>query len=368
MYQPADEEELIRDSARRAFASDYDLGFVRSYQQEPERYGPELLALIREMGWQSLIVPEEHGGVGYGFGELCGLLQEHGFAAMPPLFFAHFVAPVLCLSAVPGSDRSWELLQNIAEGRCIPCVSADSATLSSFSSGNTVQAETAKGSYTLSGTVSKLVSAGSANLFLVPAQLQDRTLLLTVDAGDSSLQLTPHYDKSFGQTSELTFNNTVVSEDYVIADDAGDALQQIYRLCAVAKSAEMIGGAERAMRFAVDHITTRKQFGKTLAEFQAVQHQAADMLKSVAVARLFLDEATQLIVTGQPLGMAAHNCKCWANQASFRVTGTSHQLMGGTGYMMETDLHLLTLQGLRNEYEFGSTDHHRDMIADMLGL
>lgn len=362
------EAELIRDSARRMFASDYDLNFVRGLNEEPEKHGRKLLALIQDMGWQGLIVPEAHGGVGYGFNELCCLLQEHGFAAMPPLFFANLVAPVLCLNELPACDRKSELLTAIAGGQCIPCLSADSTTLQAFCGSNSTQAEATDEGYALSGAVSNLVSAEFATMFFIPARMRQRTLFFAVDANDAALQLTPHRDKSFGRTHELAFNSTRMDEHAVVCDDAGAALSRAYRLCAIAKSAELIGGAERAMQFAVEHIGTRKQFAKLLAEFQAVQHQAADMFKSIEVAKLFLREAVEQVDAGQPFEMAAHNCKAWSNQANFQVTKTSHQLMGGTGYMMETDLHLFTLQGLRNAYEFGSTDHHKDMIATLLGL
>jgi len=368
MNGPTFEAELIRDSARRLFASDYGLGFIRQHNDEPEKHGRKLLSLIREMGWQALTVPEELGGVGYGFNELCALLQEHGFAAMPPLFFSNHVAPVLCIAALPDSERKSGLLRNIAAGACIPCVAADSATQHTFVNGNPVTAVASDDGFTLSGSVGNLVSAGFATHLFVPAKCQKHTIFLTIDAGDASLELTPRYDKTFGNTHELTFMQTHVPRDSVICEDAGDALGNAYRLCAVAKSAELIGGAERAMQFAVEHISTRKQFGKLLAEFQAVQHQAADMFKSIEVAKLFLREAVELIDGGQASEMSAHNCKAWANEANFLATKTSHQLMGGTGYMVETDLHLLTLHGLRNEYEFGSTEHHREMIATLLGL
>jgi alkylation response protein AidB-like acyl-CoA dehydrogenase len=327
-----------------------------------------LLALIQEMGWHALIVPEENGGVGYGLAELCGLLQEHGFAAMPPLFFANHVAPVLCLSVLPECEKKTELMGGIAEGLCIPCMSANSSTVQAFSESNPVQAEAVDGGYALSGSVSNLVSAGFANTFFVPARIQDHTLFVAVDTADPSLKLTSHYDKSFGQTHELVLNHTFAGKQSVICEDAGYALSQAYLLCAIAKSAELIGGAERAMRFAVEHISSRKQFGKLLAEFQAVQHQAADMFKSIEVAKLFLREVVVLVDGEQPFEMAAHNCKAWSNEANFLASKTSHQLMGGTGYMMETDLHLLTLHGLRNGYEFGSTDHHKNLIAGLLGL
>ena len=116
MDRPTYETELIRDSARRLFDSDYHLGFVRGFNEDPETQGRKLLDLIQEMGWQALIVPEENGGVGYGLAELCGLLQEHGYAAMPPLFFGNHVAPVLCLNALPESEKKAALLGRIAKG------------------------------------------------------------------------------------------------------------------------------------------------------------------------------------------------------------------------------------------------------------
>jgi len=344
---PAYESELIRDNARRLFASDHGLDFVRQFNEEPQKLGQRLLALIQEMSWQALIVPEALGGVGYGLNELCVLLQEHGYGAMPPVFFANYAAPLLCLGALPEGARKSGLITHIADGECVPCVAAQSTTLEAFSNSEHIRAEATKGGFTLTGTVSFLVGAGFATTFLVPARTADRTLFAVIDSADSSLELTPHCDKSFGQTHQLTFNATLAGEHSLISEDACEALEQAYRMCAVAKSAELIGGAERAMQFAVEHITTRKQFGKFLAEFQAVQHQAADMFKAIEVAKLFLREAVESIDSGQSFELAAHCCKAWANRASFQAAKTSHQLMGGTGYMVETDLHLLTLQGLR---------------------
>jgi len=365
---PAYETELIRDSARRLFASGYGLDFIRQFSEKPQEYGWKILELIREMGWHALIVPEALGGVGYGMNELCAVLHEHGFAAMPPVFFANFAAPLLCLGSLPDNERKSELMTHISGSECVPCVAAQSATLDVFSNPEHLCAGAADGGFTISGSVSFLVGAGFATTFFVPAVNGDHTLLLTVDAADPSLELMPHYDKSFGHTYQLTFNGTYAGKHSLICEDASEALEQAYRVCAVAKSAELIGGAERAMQFAVEHITTRKQFGKFLAEFQAVQHQAADLFKAIEISKLFLREAVESIDSGQPFALAAHCCKTWANRASLQAARTSHQLMGGTGYMVETDLHLLTLQGLRNTYEFGSTDYHQDMIATLLGL
>jgi alkylation response protein AidB-like acyl-CoA dehydrogenase len=368
MFNASNDVEMIRDSAKRLFASRYDLDFIRSLNEEQEKQDIKLPAVIQEMGWQALIVPEKHGGFGYGLAELCGLLQEHGYAAMPPLFFAIHVAPVLCLNALPDSDRKAELLESIANGQCLPNVAADSATKHSYSRPNSVEAIATDNGYTLSGTVNKLVSADIATMFFLPARFQDHTLFVSLDASEESLELTAHEDKSYGQTHSLSLKDTPVGENSVLATAAGDQLARAYHLCAIAKSAELIGGAERAMQFAVEHINSRKQFGKYLSEFQAVQHQAADMFKMIEIAKLFLQDAVQSKDGEQQFEMAAHCCKAWSNQANFQTTATSHQLMGGTGYMVETDLHLLTLHGLRNQYEFGSTDHHKEMIAGLLDL
>ncbi len=362
------EAELIQDGARRLIASEYDLTFVRNLESDRDESLRRLLTTVKEMGWPSLIIGEDHDGMGLGFTELCGLLYEHGRGALPSLFFSNYVLPALCLNSAPECKRSSELLRDIAAGERVANVVADTTSLQSFANGSAISATAATDGYRLDGKVDFLTNAEYADVFLIPANAGNRCMLFAVNADDKTLDLGSRADRCFGHTNSLAFDGTFVEEDAVILLDVETTLASTFLLASVAKAAELTGGAERALQFAVEHITARTQFGKKLAEFQAVQHQAADAFKAISVAKLFLTAAAEEIDSRQPVPETVHSCKAFANRASFLATKTGHQLMGGTGYMMETDLHLLTLHGLRNMYEFGSEDDHKEQLAQLLQL
>lgn len=361
--------ELITESAQKLFSREFGLEFIRRYQETGEAEKKSLIRQCLEMGWQGLIIDETAGGVGFGLEALCALLEELGKAAFPTLYFSHFVAPPLLLNKLGSTELRTSLLAAMAVGEQLPVVAADSSSMESFCGENGIRASKTNEGFELSGQVDFLCDLDSATVLLVPALTAEGSMVLHAIAPDlEGVEIAPRPDKSYGSTFTLDLNKVQVDSGCLLELNSRIPLQQTYRLCAVAKSAEMIGGAERAMKIALEYVMVRKQFGKLLAEFQAVQHQAADMYKVVDIARLFVKDALEQLDGGDEPDLLAHYCKSWANDACFEACSTSHQLMGGTGYMTETDLQLLSAQVLRNQYEFGSSDYHREIVGKSLGL
>lgn len=357
--------ELITDSARKLLEKEYDLGFMRRYRTAEKPDKARLVQLCQEMGWHALIIGEEHGGFGYRLDAVCALLQELGRAAFPELYFSHFVAPVLVLNAVVGSPAKERVLAAIANSEWVPGMATNSATAASFSGSAAFRVEAGPAGDSISGATEFVCDVDSASLLVVPALRNDGLIsVFAIEKDRPGVLIGERADQTCGKTFSVTCANVVPGEQWHLGALPRSALQDVYSLCAIAQSALMIGHAQRAMTFALEHIMVRKQFGKLLAEFQAVQHQAADMFRAVDVAQLFLAEAIEQC-HGESMREYASYCKAWTNDAAFQTSATSHQLMGGTGYMVETDLQLLTSLILRGQYEFGSADYHREVIADL---
>ena len=355
--------ELITESAHKLFEKDYDLGFMRRFRASDKPGKHQLVQLCQEMGWHGLIIGEEHGGFGYELDALCALLQELGHAAFPSLYFSHFVAPALLLSALDDSPAKSRLLGAVAAGEMVPSVATNSATAESFSGATAFRAEVEGQDLSISGTAQFICDLDSASVLVVPARMSDGSIaVFAVEKGSNGVLIGERADHVYGTTFSATFSNVVPGREAALGTMSKAVALDVYSRCAIAQSAQILGCAQRAMALAIAHILVRKQFGKLLAEFQAVQHQAADMYKVADVGQLLLHEAIDQR-QGDGLPLCASQCKAWANDAGFQIGATSHQLMGGTGYMRETDLHLLTDLVLRGQYEFGSADYHRELIA-----
>lgn len=358
-------KELITASAGKLFEKDFDLGFMRRYRAAETPDKDRLLRLCQEMGWHGLVIGEEQGGFGFQLDALCALLKELGRAAFPRLYFSHFVAPVLVLDGLVESPAVKRALEAIADCRLIPVMATDSSTAETFSGVGSFRLEENAHGASISGQAQFICDVDSANVLFVPAPRDDGLISLhAIEKDRSGVRIGEQVDHVYGKTFSVSCTNVQAGVDSQLGVLPRSAFRDVYSRCAIAQSAVLIGNAQRAMAFALEHVMVRKQFGKLLAEFQAVQHQAADMYRAVDVAQLFLDEAMDQC-RGDSLLELASCCKAWTNDAACQASATSHQLMGGTGYMQETDLQLLTSLVLRGQYDFGSADYHREVVADL---
>lgn len=355
--------DLIIESARRYFERDYDLGFMRRWRAsaEPDRAG--LVRLCQETGWHALIVDEADGGFGYPLETLCALSEELGRAAFPSLYLSHFAVPALLVGALDDTPGRRAFLSAVARGELVPGLANPSSTMETFSGVPAFASGEVGQGYVVNGSTDFVCDLDSANLLLLPARGQDGSIcVFAVPKARPGVVLVPRADQMLGTTHSVTCRDVSLEPDALLGRLAPEGMRRVYASCAVVQSARILGAAKRAMAFAISHVMMRKQFGKLLAEFQAVQHQAAEMYEAADVAGLLLREAIDRCAQGDGLASASV-CKAWVNDAGFRICATSHQLMGGTGYMQETDLHLLTDLVLRAQYEFGSADYHRELIA-----
>jgi alkylation response protein AidB-like acyl-CoA dehydrogenase len=135
---------------------------------------------------------------------------------------------------------------------------------------------------------------------------------------------------------------------------------------AVAKSAEMIGGAQRAMDLALAYAKERKQFGKQIGAFQAIQHHCVNMLIQVESARWLTYRCAAMIDRGGLKTAYAAMAKVWSNQAYREVVRLAHQVMGGIGYCEDHEMPLYFRHARQSEAMLGDTDTLLDIIAGEL--
>jgi alkylation response protein AidB-like acyl-CoA dehydrogenase len=132
-------------------------------------------------------------------------------------------------------------------------------------------------------------------------------------------------------------------------------------------SAEMLGGAGRALEMAVDYAKDRIQFGRPIGSFQAVKHRCADMLVDVEGMRSTTYWAAWCISADDPdASVAASTAKIWCSDASKRVMASALQVHGGIGFTWEHDLHLFLKRAQLDQLGFGDAAYHRERLAALL--
>jgi alkylation response protein AidB-like acyl-CoA dehydrogenase len=199
---------------------------------------------------------------------------------------------------------------------------------------------------------------------------EDGPTLFLVNAKDPGIQCTLLKTLAYDKQCEVIFDKARVPKSHVLGDihRARALLETLREQAAVAKCAELVGCMQTAFDRTVAYAKSRKQFGRPIGSFQAVQHHCADMASDVDGSRFVTYQAAWKIAEGLPAGMDAAMAKAWTGAASRRVTSLAHQIHGAISFTEEYDLHLYYRRAKAAEVAFGDVGHHLEKVARQLGL
>jgi alkylation response protein AidB-like acyl-CoA dehydrogenase len=169
----------------------------------------------------------------------------------------------------------------------------------------------------------------------------------------------------------VQFDDVALAERDVVArgKDADTLLTALVNRASVAVAADSVGIARRVVNMTASYANQRKQFGRLIGSFQAVKHQAADMLVDTETSDGLVDDAVRKVgedPTSPESTLAASMAKSHACEKAAHSVGVALQLHGGIGYTWEHDLHLFLKRATLNEQLFGSTRWHRDRVATQI--
>ncbi len=364
-----EEQEQLRQFVRSFLEDKSSEAAVREQMETENGYDPAVWSQMAEqLGLQSLIIPEEYGGQGFGFVELGVVLEEMGRA----LLCAPFLSGVLASTAIMhgGDDEAKKaLLPGIASGETIATLAFTEESGRWDETGITMEATPSGDGHTLSGVKSFVLDGHTANLIIVAARTDAGVSLFTVD-GDAA-GLTREALSTMDQTrkqAKLTFDNTPAT--LLGTDGAGwDTMSTVLDLGAIALSAEQVGGAQFVLEMAVQYAKDRVQFGRPIGSFQAIKHKCADMLlevesaKSAAYYGLWC--AAEL---NDELPSVASLAKSYCSEAYFHAAAENIQIHGGIGFTWEHPAHLYFKRAKSSELMFGDPAYHRELLAQRIGL
>jgi alkylation response protein AidB-like acyl-CoA dehydrogenase len=160
----------------------------------------------------------------------------------------------------------------------------------------------------------------------------------------------------------IEFNNTPAEEI-----GATTNLPRALDIATAALAAELVGGMQRTLDLTVEYAKTRKQFGKPIGMFQAVQHQCADMYLETESARSAVYYAGWALEENSPdAPKAVSIAKMYASDAARTVGNRGIQIHGGMGFTWENDIHLYYRRAKASETAFGDATFHRERIASLV--
>lgn len=367
-------QELLRKSAREFLAERSKPAYVRAMAEDERGYGEDFWRDIAGLGWTGLLVAEQHGGAGLSFADMAILLEEWGASLAPgPLV----ETAVLAADVIPrfGDDRQKrEYLPRLAAGELVvsPAVT-DALVHVPGPSGTGVTASLRRGAWRLNGQKMFVSYAKSAGAYLVSARREgsgEPAVFLVPRDGVGESAITPLLSASGRSTCAMDFRDVPVPAGARLGgdEDGGAVMARLNALGAAARALQMAGAARRVLEITVHYVSNRRQFGRAVGSFQAIQHKLADMALMLQGARHTAYRAAWELSEGRPATRETAIAKIAMNEALSRICSMAHQAHGAIGFTWEYDLHLYTRRAIAWRAEFGDTPSHRETLAAEMGL
>ncbi len=367
-----EEHEELRQTVRRFLEGKSDEQAVRTLMATDTGYSEEVWTQMAEqMALQSMIVPEAHGGAGFGPVELSIVAEEMGRALLCAPYLSTAVLSVNALVEAGSDEAKGEILPAIAAGQSVATVALVDAGKGWDIDDVTTKAEEDGGAWRLTGNKRYVLDGHVADVILVVARAGDGVGLFRVEPGADNLkrELTPTLDVT-RKLASIDLAGTQATR----VDKGGDqtaALERALTLTTIALAAEQVGGAQKCLELSTEYAKTRMQFGRAIGSFQAIKHRCADMLVEVEFAKsAAFHAAFRAAESDDDAEVAAAACmaKSYCSEAYFDITNDTIQVHGGMGFTWEHPAHLYFKRAKSSSALFGDPLEHRERLAEQLGL
>ena len=371
-----EEQEALRDSARRFLADRASSQQTRAAMKLPQGYDPAVWRAIgEELGWTAVVIPEEYGGFGFTYVELVALMEEMGAA----LVCAPFLSSI-CLGAnallIGGTEAQRRAhLPGIASGETVATVAlAEAGAGWEVGAPLSCRAQREGEDVVISGVKRYVPDGCAASLLLVAAQEEGgRTglYILSPDAEGLTREALNTMDETRPQ-AQLTLSGVRVPRAARLGGEEADTeaiLASTMERACIALAAEQVGLAQRCLDMSVEYAKVRVQFGRPIGSFQAVKHMCADMMLMVESARSAAYFAGWAAAhSPEEVTEAAAVAKAYCSEAAFHCASQNIQIHGGIGFSWEHDAHLYFKRARSSELLFGDPAAHKETLARQLGL
>jgi alkylation response protein AidB-like acyl-CoA dehydrogenase len=373
----SEEQELLRDTARKFLDSECPTQFVRRMMDTDDAVTDEFWRQLAENGWLGITYPEDVGGSGLGLVDLVVLMEEIGRAVMPGPYPATVLlgGAAIATAGSPAQRREW--LPRIAAGEVKATLALTEPNARWDAAGITATAREARGGFTLSGGKMFVPDAHLADVLVVAGRSRDGStmedgvsvFLVSKDAPGLAIRRLPSVDET-RKLCEVKLDSVTVPGSALLGElhQGWAPLQRVIDRAAVALSAEMCGAAQRVLEMTVDYAKLRVAFGKPIGTYQGVKHKCADMLVDIENAKSLTYYAAWAVDEGEAEApLAVSMAKAAASDAGRKVCAAGIQLHGGIGMTWEHDLQLYLKRAKADEVAFGDATWHRERIARLMG-
>jgi acyl-CoA dehydrogenase len=373
-----EEQTMLKDAAAGFLAEKATVSHQRELRDSgSERgYSEAVWREMAEMGWASIAIPEEFGGLGYGYTGLGLVLEQigHNLSASP--LQSSVLVSASVIAELGSQAQKEELLPAIAAGEKLVTLALQEGM--HHAPQNTAMAAVADGDgYILNGEKVLVLDAASANQFLVVTRTAGEKgdeaglSIFLVDAGTDGLKIENRSLVDSRNAAALTFVDVRVSAEQLMGprDAAWAGLNRALDIANIGLASELLGLSTEAFTRTVAYLQERKQFGRIIGTFQGLQHRAAEMFAELELCRSIVLQALQAVDAGdENLALHASAAKAKLCQVAQNVTNEAVQMHGGIGMTDEHEIGFFIKRARVAQHTFGDYNYHLDRFAQLNGF
>jgi alkylation response protein AidB-like acyl-CoA dehydrogenase len=368
-----EEQAMLRDSAREFMAEQSPVAALRKLRDstDPDGYSRPLWQAFSEMGYAGMLVPESFGGLGLGHVEVGVLMEQIGRQLCASPFLASSVVATSALLAGGSDSQQQAWLPQIASGHATATLAIDEAAKHRPRT-TALAARPDAGGWLLEGHKTFVLDGHVADLLIVatrtaghPGEASGLTLFL-VERGAPGVEIERTLMVDAHNAARVTFRQARVDASACLGPvhEARAVLDAALAAGRIAAAAELLGVADEAFARTVEYLKQRRQFGRLIGEFQALQHRAAHLYTELELTRAaVLHAQRQLDARAADAPEAVAVAKARAGRTATLAVQEGVQMHGGMGMTDEFDIGLYMKRARVLNELFGDHHHHLDQLA-----
>lgn len=371
------EQAMIKRTIREFAEEEVAPGAIE--RDKTKQFPTEIFKKLGELGMLGLPFPEEYGGAGADTVSFAIVTEElsRACASTGITYSTHISLGGAPINLFGTEEQKQKYLTPICTGESLGAFGLTEPNAGSDAGGTQTTAKEENGEFLINGSKCFITNASFAKHLALTAitgndngMKEISAIIVPTDA--SGFTVIDNYEKmglNASNTTELVMENVRVPVENLLGKKGEGFKQFLITLDGgrIGIGAMAVGVAQAAYEKALQYAQERKQFGKSLSKFQAIQFKLADMAMKIELARNMVYKAAWLKDQGRPFSKEASMCKLYASEIAMQVADQAVQIHGGYGYMREYEVERYMRDAKLLEIGEGTSEVQRMVIARLIG-
>ncbi|MEK9823263.1 MAG: acyl-CoA dehydrogenase family protein [Gammaproteobacteria bacterium] len=369
-----EDQNMLKDSAKSFCADNTPITQLRRLRDEKNESGfdRDTWKQMVELGWTGITVPEEFGGLGFGYMGLGVVMEECGRTLTASPLYATAVLGTSALLHGGTQEQKTELLGQIVGGELLMALALEEKPHHSPYGAETTAEKSGDG-YKVSGSKKFVLDGHVADKLVVVARTsgnagdRDGLTLVLVDNGAAGVSATRTIMADSRNAANIEFDG---AEGALLGEEGkgADVLDKVLDAGRILLAAEMLGGIQECFERTVEYLKVREQFGVPIGSFQALKHRAAQMFCEIELSKsVVLEALSALDEDSEQVAELASLTKARLNDTYNLVSSEGVQMHGGIGMTDEHEIGFFMKRSRVCEHTLGGSAFHRDRYGVLQG-